>query len=358
MNIPGYAEAVSGSLYNTGNSFRLRKALEKKNVNVAFVGGSVTKGWDGKEYIKENYTYYITEYLKKEYPETTFAGINLSTESANSFIGLSITDKVIDEANPDIVFIEYAVNNECGHDHIVSYESLVERMLALPSHPAVILVFLINKALYTSQGYMKIIGSHYALTSVSVADSLKKMLDDGFDWSVYSDDSIHPNKWGHKFIGDCVINGIKKACEKTDDTGYSIPEALYSLDYADYRTFGSDDSIIKKNGFEDISCPEYGEYFKNGARFVSGSRDASVKFECEFKTLFAAYVHDKTDRFSDADIMIDGEKRGVLQGRSIYGWGNVTLKNVFSFESRGKHSVELKVRDQKKDFILIEFGVS
>ena len=37
---------------------------------------------------------------------------------------------------------------------------------------------------------MKIIGSHYALTSVSVADSLKKMLDDGFDWSVYSD-SIH-----------------------------------------------------------------------------------------------------------------------------------------------------------------------
>ena len=83
-----------------------------------------------------------------------------------------------------------------------------------------------------------------------------------------------------------------------------------------------------------------------------------MQFEGEFKTLFAAYVHDKTDRFSDADVMIDGEKKAVLQGRSIYGWGNVVLKNVFSFETRGRHSVELKVRDKKKDFILIEFGVS
>jgi len=357
MNIPGYKDAVSSSLYNIGNTLRLRRALEKKNINLAFAGGSVTKGWDGKQYLEKNYTDFVTDFLKDEYPDRNFRVSNLSTESANSFIGLSITDKVIKEADPDIVFIEYAVNNECGHDHIVSYESLVERMLSLPSAPAVVLVFLINKSLYTSQGYMKIIGSHYGLLSVSVADSLKKMLDDGFDWSVYSDDVIHPNTWGHRFIADCVINALKEAGNKTDDTEYVLPDAIYSLDYADYHTYGTDDSHVKKKGFEDISCPEYGEFFNNGVRYT-GSNDASVRFEGEFRTLFAAYVHDKTDRFSDADIMIDGEKKGVLQGRSIYGWGNVVLKNVFSFETRGRHSVELKVRDKKKDFILIEFGVS
>ena len=53
MNIPGYMDAVSGSLYNIGNSLRLRRALEKKNINLAFAGGSVTKGWDGSKYLEK-----------------------------------------------------------------------------------------------------------------------------------------------------------------------------------------------------------------------------------------------------------------------------------------------------------------
>lgn len=358
MNSKAYHEAVSGSLYNAGNSFRLQNALKKDRVSVAFAGGSITKGWDGSKHLDKNYTDYVTDYLKKLFPEKQFDSANLSTESANSFIGLSITDKVIEETAPDIVFIEYAVNNECGHDHIVSYESLVKRMLSLPSEPAVILIFLINQSLYTSQGYMKRIGTHYDLASVSVADSMKKMLDEGFDWSVYSDDVIHPNVWGHRFIADCVINALELSINKSPDILHEIPEPLFSLDYKDYRSFGSTSGNMHSQGFEEIACPEYGEFFQSGIRYQSGAGNAAVRFEGEFKTLFAAYVHDKTDRFSDADILIDGEKKAVLQGRSIYGWGNVNLRNVFSFDVKGKHSVELKVRDPKKEFILIEFGVS
>ena len=61
---------------------------------------------------------------------------------------------------------------------------------------------------------------------------------------------------------------------------------------------------------------------------------------------------------ADADIYIDGEKKAILQGRSIYGWGNVTLKNVISFDTAENHKVELKVRDTKKEFVFIEFGIS
>lgn len=358
MNKNEYNEAVISSVYNTGNSSRLKKALEKKNIKLAFAGGSITKGWDGTKHLSENYTDYVRDYLRSEYPDKTFENANLSTESANSFIGLSITDKVIEETSPDIVFIEYAVNNECGHEHIVSYESLVRRILELPEKPAVILVFLINKALYTSQGYMKRIGSHYDLTSVSVADSLKNMLENGFEWEMYSDDVIHPNIWGHRFIADCVINSMKTCLESEIRDEPEIPNALFSLDYADYRTYSAADASIWKNGFESISCPEYGEFFGSGVRSLSGYKNPSIKFEGEFRTLFAAYVHDKTERFSDADVIIDGEKKAVLQGKSIYGWGNINLRNVFSFDNKGRHSVELRVRDPKKEFILIEFGVS
>lgn len=356
MKIPEYIKAVSDSLYCSGNNFRLRKALEKKKVSLVFAGGSITKGWDGTKHLEKNYTDYITDYLREKYSGSTFEKHNLSTESANSFIGLSITDKVREEVSPDIVFIEYAVNNECGHEYIVSYESLVRRMLSLPSEPAVVLVFLISRSLYTSQGYMKRIGNHYGLISVSVADSMKNMLDNGFSWSVYSDDMIHPNPWGHRFIADCLINSFEQVLSREEDSEYSVPAVLYSHDYADYRTCSCSD--VSYEGFEKILCPEYGEFFSSGLSMKHGEKAASVSFEGKFRTLFTAFVHDKTDRFSDADIYIDGEKKAILQGRSIYGWGNVTLKNVISFDTAENHKVELKVRDTKKEFVFIEFGIS
>lgn len=358
MNSQKYIEAVSGSLYHKGNSSRLKKALEKKDVKLAFVGGSITKGWDGKGYLEENYTNHVMKHMSEKYPDKNFTASNLSTESANSFIGLSITSKVIDEILPDIVFLEYAVNNECGHDHIVSYESLVKRMLSLPSSPAVVLVFLINKSLYTSQGYMKRIGTHYSLSSVSVADSMKIMLEEGFDWAEYSDDVIHPNLWGHRFIADCVINALDISADSENEEQYTIPAPLYSLEYSDYLSVNAASDKIQTEGFESVECSDYGEYFSKGISSLKGSKGAKVKFEGEFKNLFAAFVHDKTEKFSDADIYIDGEKKGVLQGKSIYGWGNVTLRNIHSFDSKGHHSVELRVKDAKKDFTLIEFGIS
>ena len=112
------------SLYHSGNNFRLKKALEKEQIKLAFIGGSVTKGWDGKGYISENYTCHIKKYFSDLYPDKRFESYNLSTESANSFIGLSITGKVIDDILPDIVFIEYAVNNKLPNitEHNTAYK--------------------------------------------------------------------------------------------------------------------------------------------------------------------------------------------------------------------------------------------
>ncbi|MBE6854003.1 MAG: SGNH/GDSL hydrolase family protein [Ruminococcus sp.] len=358
MDNAAYIKWAEASVYNRGNNYRLKKTLEKNEVKLAFVGGSVTKGWDGSGYLEKNYTDHIIEYMKNTYPEKKIESANLSTESANSFIGLSITDKVINDIMPDIVFLEYAVNNECGHDHIISYESLVKRMLSLPSEPCVVLVFLMNKSFYTSQGYMKRIGTHYELASISVADTLKNMLDEGFDWSVYADDVIHPNMWGQRFIADCVICWLKNSACAAADTGYSAADRLYSLDYMNYRSISAVSSDVYYVGFERIECNEYGMFFNSGIRFIMGSKESFVKFEGEFKNLFAAFIHDKTDRFSDAEILIDGEKKAILQGKSIYGWGNVTLRHVFSFEKKGYHCVELRVKDVKKEFTLIEFGIS
>lgn len=349
-----YKNDISASLYSYGNNFRIKKALEKDEVRIAFSGGSITKGWNGERYIKEDYTKIFFEYMTAKYDDKKICYSNYSTESANSFMGLSITSKEITDDNlPDIVFIEYAVNNECTREHMISFESLVHKMLSLPSKPAVILLFMINQSFYSSQGYMKKIGEHYRLPMFSIADTLSCMIKEkGFEWSTYSDDWIHPNGWGQRFIAECIINYFETLSDMETDEEVITGSPVYSVEYSGYRPYPPEKVIME--GYEKQSACEF---FENGMKMKNDLTNKLLKFEADFRHLFITYKHDKTERFSDADVYIDGKKAALIQGKSIYGWGNVVLKHVCSFDSSAHHTVEIKVKDNKKEFFIAEFGI-
>ena len=355
MTSDEYKAAISDALSSAGNNYRLLNILnKKKDINIAFVGGSISQGWDGNEVIQTNYTKLIYSYLCNQYNDKNIHYTNLSTASANSFIGLSIVSKNTETSLPDIVFIEYAVNNECSQEHIISYESLVYRIINMPSHPAVILVFMINQSFYTSQGYMKKIGEHYGLPMISIADSLKNLITENkVKWTDYSDDWIHPNARGHQFIADCIRYYFEKLRNEQTDKEFLVDKPLYSMEFSEYMPVKSA-AVITSEGFE---CINAGEFFDNSLSYKCDTENPFVKFEADFKNLFVSYMHDKSDRFSDADVYVDGQKAAVLQGKSIYGWGNVVLKRVYGLDQRRHHTVEVKVRDKKKEFVLAEFGI-
>ena len=81
---------------------------------------------------------------------------------------------------------------------------------------------------YSGQALLK----EFKNRQAKVRPAVKKMLDDGFDWAVYSDDVIHPNTWGHRFIADCVINALKEARnrkkEETLRIAYQLMDKLAS----------------------------------------------------------------------------------------------------------------------------------
>ena len=358
MNKKQYFSSVEKSLCFNGNNYRIKHALKNngKRKTVAFLGGSITMGWNGEEMLRDNYSVFIYKYLCGTYPENDFAYVNMSIPSANSFIGLSILEKNIDSnIMPDIVFVEYAVNNECGREYMISYESLICKLLNLPSKPAVILVFTINQSFYTSQGYMKRIGENYGLPMISIADIIKSLVTDNIiEWSTYSNDWIHPNIWGHKFISDCLINFFKKVNKESTDEEYQFNKQVYSLDYINYIPVAPSLYDISCNGYEEINASEF---FEHGLRYIPETNDVFLSFNADFKHLFMTYMHDKTEKYSDADIYVDNKKVSLLQGKSLYGWDNIVMKHICEFEHKGHHTVEINIKDRSKTFVLAEIGI-
>ncbi|MDO5559085.1 MAG: SGNH/GDSL hydrolase family protein [Oscillospiraceae bacterium] len=359
MDQARYEEAVEKSLCSYGNNYRLKTILEKtqkKEITIAFLGGSVTQGWDGEKILTQSYSVLLHRYLCNKYPMLKINYVNMALASENSFLGLSITDKYITGINPDIVIVEYAVNNECGSDHITAYESLIRRLLDLPQSPAVISVFMINSSFYTCQAYMKKVGENYDLPMVSVADSLKMLLDsDEIQWNLYSPDFAHPSIWGHRFIADCMINLFEKISQSEPDISCSEWKPLYGVDYSDYCALDPERTKIKLVGFEPVKGIEQFDNALATTKNVSGG--AVIRFEASFRHLFIAYMHDREVRYADAQVFVDNTLVDELQGSSVYGWNNPVIKKVCSFSSCENHIVELRVKNKKLIFIAAEFGL-
>jgi lysophospholipase L1-like esterase len=104
--------------------YRLKK---EKKLTVAYFGGSITEacGWRVK----------IKDYLRASYPEAEITEVNAAISGTGSLAGLYRCDTDLLSLKPNLVFIEFAVNDSFfKYSAItVNFESII-RKSTLPTH--------------------------------------------------------------------------------------------------------------------------------------------------------------------------------------------------------------------------------
>jgi len=81
-----------------------KKALQRDSIKVAYLGGSITQqdGWRVKS----------LEWFKQRFPKASFSEINAAIGgTASDFGAFRVGDQVL-KYNPDLVFVEFAVNDD------------------------------------------------------------------------------------------------------------------------------------------------------------------------------------------------------------------------------------------------------
>ena len=82
-------------------------------------------------------------------------------------MGSILTEKYIRRTAPDIIFVEYAVNESKSPDGIAMFEGLIRKLLKLESDPAVVVINILNSELYSCDDFMRLVGLHYDLPVIS-----------------------------------------------------------------------------------------------------------------------------------------------------------------------------------------------
>lgn len=375
-----YQTLLANAQMNLGNNKRLKAVIKRaqagEQITVASIGGSITEGAGAIRY-QQCYAYQTYESFKNTYGAGDGSNVhfvNAGVGGTPSTFGLlryqrDIVSRVTDDDGlPDIVLVEYAVNDgeePTGHG---CYESLVKQILQQPNHPVVILVFAVFPTGYTLQEELKKVGSTYDLMMVSTKNGAFPFVGDKWTSEEFFFDIYHPTTLGHKVMADCIFHTIKAAAEQPEaasDINLDVPPA-YSTAYIGLKTIFKD-----QHGEElKLSCGSFdkdddkayrnlpiGILYAKNFYHTAGSGNESLTFEAVCKNLLLAFRSVNDETYGKIDIYVDGRKVKTINGNTG-SWGQSVTDLIFAEDTAAKHTVEIKMApgDEEKKFTITCMG--
>lgn len=346
-------EIAAASLHSLGQGIAWRSLLEKRPLRLGFMGGSVTQGFAVDHVQPEAYPAMLTKAL-------CAAGIpaeaTVCAEAGmGSMQGNLLADDYLLAQKPDLVFLEFAINETTLRPSVIAFESLLRKILTQPEPPVVCLFLIRNVNDYNCESFMLPLAEHYHLPCVRLRPGLNAALERGvLQWSDYGDAESHPNPDGHRLLAECLLHMLKTAQARPDEAPLPLPEPWLDAPFIHMRYLRPEaDCAFVQTEAEIIS--RWHPYFPAAWKLTAEQDTLEITADCRALVLF--YETNRLPEYGDCGVSENGEPLNppVLHGNSIYGWGNARFDVVFCEETAAAHHITLKRTDGS--FFLLGVGI-
>ena len=292
-----------------------------KKGRVAFIGGSITA--------MNGYRPMVAAYLTEKFPDTEFEFINAGISSTCSTTGAFRLQRDVLSKNPDLFFIEFAVNDDQDAAHAPrecarGMEGVLRQ--AIRSNPKIdmVVTHFINPPMLEllrqgqspiSQRQHERVAAHYGVSTNDLASEVAERISNGsLSWQVYG--GTHPKPAGNRIAADQIIDLLETAWKNPLPDNYQPIERRPArlLDNGSYTRgrFLAMDRIVTDPGWSK-KVPEWKEIpgqcraeFREATMLTSESVGASATIEFR-GTAAGAYVLAGPDAGS-IDYSIDGRE--------------------------------------------------
>ncbi len=382
-----YKDMIANSLVSTGNNYRLKKVIEKakrgEEVTIAYIGGSITQGAGGKPINTMCYAYHSYKAFCDMFSPCN--GDNVKYVKAGvggtpSELGMIRYDRDVTndgKITPDLVVIEFAVNDEGDETKGVSFESLVLKVLQAENKPAVLLNFAVFMSDWNLQKRLQPIGERYELPMVSVKDAVSPQFVESnvitkrqFFYDIY-----HPTNDGHRIMGDCIAYLFQEV-DKEEMAAEDISldkEPVYGIQFKDIVSFDRKDAEkfakITQVGYDAVdtelqyverdmdltASPEFPDNWMNDGSVENAT--FTMKITC--KNLVAVIKDSGSSEFGTADIYVDGTVVKSINPLDN-GWAHCNPQVLIDEKESKEHEVVFRMKDgdEGKKFTILGFGVT
>ncbi|MBR6792393.1 MAG: carbohydrate binding domain-containing protein [Ruminococcus sp.] len=356
---PEMQKFYSDAIHNMGNTARLRNKIASaqrgEQVKVAYLGGSITEGVGMSQtcYAKRSFDYFADTFGTGG----NVSYINAGMSGTSSVVGLMRAQRDILDAEPDVIFIEFSVNDHPEEIYKKAFESLVKKCLMQENEPAVIIIINRSKGGYTSKSQMSAVGKNFNVPVISMDDALTSAFNSGtLKAEDYFSDEYHPHENGSKLIADAIAYYYRQAL-KTENISeeYTIPEiSVYGSEYAT-------GSIVSLSGLSDFSAGSWktdnsNSRFAYGFTFSKNSENAPMTFSTEGKGIFIVFKSNQNSSLGNLNVTVNG-KTSTVKGNRNYAWGGADAEIAYIQNSSDTLNVSLSMENAGTDFTIWGIGV-
>lgn len=359
----------------------MKRAANGESLVIGFLGGSITQG-SLSSTPKTCYAYLVYEWWKKSFPNAAFSFVNGGIGGTTSHYGGARAWKDVLCYRPDIVTVDFSVNDDANEFFEETYEGTLRRLLMAPSAPAVVVL---NNVFYdtgkNAQDYHNRIADHYGIPHVSIKDTIFPDVESGkIVRADITPDNLHPNDKGHRLVADEIcklLDSIKAEMEEETIAGENIegkstkteasvllPAPLTENAYEHSRLIQIQDNEAILDGFlvDPIEKKGMLDIFKNG--WTAAHTNDKISFEIECSCLAVQYRKSVQQPVPKAKAVIDGDEAHavILDGNFTEDWGDcLYLEPLLHHAEKKVHRIEIIVTDAKdivRPFYLVSLIVS
>lgn len=359
----------------------MKRAANGESLVIGFLGGSITQG-SLSSTPKTCYAYLVYEWWKKSFPNAAFSFVNGGIGGTTSHYGGARAWKDVLCYRPDIVTVDFSVNDDANEFFEETYEGTLRRLLAAPFAPAVVVL---NNVFYdtgkNAQDYHNRIADHYGIPHVSIKDTVYPDVESGkIVRADITPDNLHPNDKGHRLVADEIcklLDSIKAEMEEETIAGENIegkstkteasvllPAPLTENAYEHSRLIQIQDNEAILDGFlvDPIEKKGMLDIFKNG--WTAAHTNDKISFEIECSCLAVQYRKSVQQPVPKAKAVIDGDEAHavILDGNFTEDWGDcLYLEPLLHHAEKKVHRIEITITDAKdivRPFYLVALIVS
>jgi lysophospholipase L1-like esterase len=355
-------EMLQNAIPAEGNLARLaaamRKAQNGEEITVGVIGGSITQGSSATNN-RNSYANLFFEWWVQAFPQAKVNFVNAGIGATNSYLGVHRVDQQLLVKQPDVVIVEFSVNDSDTAFYKASYEDLVRKILKAENNPAVILLFMTMEDGTSAEPSHMHIGFLYDLPRISYRQAVLKEIEKGtFTWKDISPDDIHPNDKGHAIVGELLWDYLNYVYAKLD----TITEEVKPLTVKPLFTEAYKDAVLLNS---EMITPVCMGSFGKGKGYgwfqkcwnTSGGYEPIV-FEMEAQNIGILYYRTTDGLSGQFEVYIDGKFNRTLDADFSDGWGNYAESiEVFRSKVRDRHTIEIRKAKASKGDVFCILGL-
>lgn len=394
-----YEKLIAQSLLSEGKGefkARLQEKLDRikkgEALTYALIGGSITQGAGAKPQVSQSYAAKSYAGLKEAFQNPSLKYVKAGVGGTSSEFGIVRYDRDVTKdgaVEPDIVVVEYAVNDAGDETGGVCYESLVRKILAAPNRPAVVLLFAVFMNDFNLEERLVPIGERYGLPMVSIKSAVTAQFYEEkpvITKRQFFYDIFHPSNEGHRVMTDSLMNLYRTvASEAFTETDRALAakaaeevfagiqpvygpdfEKLFRVDRAGIPegfsvsegSFTAKETVLQAAEWDDreMAEPMFTANWKK--ENSDGGKVEPFVLKGTFAKAILVFLDSADTAVGKADIFVDGKFVRTVDPLET-GWTHCNTAVALNEKEAAAHEISVTMHpgDEGKQFTILGFGL-